>query len=98
MINIVKQNGKLLGIYQEFFSEDILMAEKDFNTYLYNRLMKELEVEDTSGLFTYKIIEQAKEVSKDLFGISYAIIFEFVPNKDLVEELKVLAERLEVGL
>ena len=98
MINIVKKDGKLIGIYQEFFSDELLMVEKDLKNYIYNRLIEELKIEDTSGLFTYEIIESAKEVSKDLFGVSYAIIFEFVPNKELVAELNLVAERLEVGL
>jgi len=98
MINIVKKDGKLIGIYQEFFSDEILVIEKDLKNYIYNRLIEELKIEDTSGLFTYEIIESAQEVSKDLFGVSYAIVFEFVPNKELVAELNLVAERLEVGL
>lgn len=99
MINIFRDNkGKLMGVYSEYLSHALLMVEKDLPSYIYKNWIEELAKEDTSGLFTYKIIESSKEVSRDLFGVNYAIIFEFVPNKELIEEFRVLNERMEIGL
>lgn len=99
MINIFRDNkGKLMGVYEELLTNQILLIEKDVKSYITSRLFEELKKEDTSGLFTYNIIKIGELTSPDLFGKSYYIMFEFVPNKELVEEFRYLSERLEVGL
>jgi hypothetical protein len=98
MINIVKKDGKLIGIYEIVLSNEELMMQKDIKKYIVDSLMNELNKEDNSDLFTYNILEVNECTDTDLYGRKCGIVFEFVPNAELVEELKLVAERLQIGL
>jgi hypothetical protein len=100
MIKILRQGDKLIGVYEKHtpFAELKEIHHLDMRLYLLNSLIKELEENDKSELFSYNIIEVKESLSPDLYGSNSEIIFEFIPNKELVEELKVVSERLQIGL
>jgi hypothetical protein len=96
MINVYKQNGKLIGVYQILLNKELLQTLTDVKSYVTETLIKELKQEDNSELFTYNIL--TVNDCEDLFGCKYEVIFEFIPNKEFIEEIKVMTERLGVGL
>ena len=99
MINVYKNGERLIGVFKSFISftelqdKDHLTGLKEIIT---EQLLIELDKEENSGLFAYKILNIIHE--NDIFGYQFVVEFEFVPNKELVEELKVVSERLEIGL
>lgn len=98
MIQVYKQGNKIIGVYTLFLSTQTLLVTKELKNYVMNKLLEELKKEEQSELFTYDIMKINLEESEDLFGKNCVIIFEFVPNKEMVDELKYLAERLQIGL
>lgn len=94
MIEVFRQGEKLIGTLRIYV--DNKQQKKD--DYISNSLYAELMKDDNSGLFTYDILDIQSELNADFFGKNYVVIFEFVPNKELVTELILLSERLEVGL
>jgi hypothetical protein len=100
MINVYKLGDKLIGSYKVFITNEELqrLGDSEITSYYMNNLIEELKKEDTSGLFEYKILEVKKMESEDLYGMEYEIIFEFIPDKIFIEESKLVAERLQIGL
>jgi hypothetical protein len=98
MISVAKQDNKLIGIYQTFLptEEVICILPYTLKDYILNKLYQELDEQDESGLFTYNILGGTNE--QELFGLKCEIVFEFIPNKELIEELKIITERLQIGL
>ena len=95
MINVIKQDGKLIGHYRRFL--DKKLSIKNAYDYLVNDITKQLEQDEKSDLFTYENFN-VTEMYNDFFGTSYFITFEFVPNKEKLKELKTVTERLQIGL
>jgi hypothetical protein len=95
MINVIKQNGKLIGQYRRFLDKTLYRLN-DYD-YLMSEIIKQLEQDEKSDLFTYGNFN-VTEMYTDFFGTSYFVQFEFIPNKELLEELKIVAERLQIGL
>lgn len=98
MINVLRQGDKLIGIYDTILTNEMITTIADIKQYLIDSLMAELKAQDESDLFTYQILEINEDAVPDLFGRRCAVAFEFIPNKELVEQLKVVHERLGVGL
>jgi hypothetical protein len=98
MINVIRENGKLLGVYRLYISNEEIMniIPDSINQYIIDKLYEELKNDDSSNLFSYTIINCNN--TNDLFGKNYEIIFEFVPNQELLNELKIVTERLQIGL
>jgi hypothetical protein len=94
----MKQGNKIIGIYTIYMTLIELSAIRYVSNFVAEKLMKELKKDDSSDLFSYDVISIKGDETPDFFGMNYTVVFEFVPNKELVEELKLLAERMEVGL
>lgn len=101
MIKVGRLLNKIIGNYQTLITNDELMkfnSAENVHNYVVDKLLAELKNEDNSAMFTYKIIKVSRSDTKDLFGLDYEVIFEFVPDPELVEEINVVSERLMVGL
>jgi len=98
MINVVRKNGKIIGIYEIMLSTEELAIQKDIKKYTVDSLINELMEEDKSDLFTYDILEVSEYRDTDLYGIKCRIVFEFVPVPGLIEEIKEVTERLQIGI
>jgi hypothetical protein len=94
----MKQGNKIIGIYTVYITLPELSAIRFISNHVTDKLLEELKKDDSSDLFSYEVISVKADETPDFFGINYTVVFEFVPNKELVEELKLLAERMEVGL
>jgi len=101
MIRVGRILDKIIGNYKTLITNDELSKFKSANgatNYAVDKLLTELKSEDNSNMFTYKIIKVIASDTKDLFGVDYEVIFEFVPNPELVEEINLVTERLIIGL
>jgi hypothetical protein len=97
--NIIRTDGRLIGEFRSYISFEALVNKshiEEIKEIITNQLFEELAREDTSGLFTYKILNIIYH--EDLFGYMFDVTFEFIQNKVLVEQLKIVSERLETGL
>jgi hypothetical protein len=101
MIKVGRILNKIIGNYQTYVTNDELRKFTSANgatNYVVDKLLAELKNEDNSGMFTYNILKVIAADTKDLFGLDYEVIFEFVPNPELVEEINLVTERLTTGL
>lgn len=100
MIKVGRILNKIIDNYKVFITNKELIEDEEIfsDEYVVNKLLAELKNEDNSAMFTYKIIKVSVSNADDLFGKEYEVIFEFVPNPELVEEINLVSERLMVGL
>jgi hypothetical protein len=102
MIKVGRLLNKIIGNYKVFITNNELTKPeeilKSWDEYVVDKLLAELKNEDNSNMFTYKILKVSCSDSKDLFGVDYEVIFEFVPDPELVEEINLVSERIMVGL
>jgi hypothetical protein len=98
MINVIKKDNKILGICRIYVPNETLLIENNPKEYLINLVMNEIKSQVDVELFTYENIEIKEDLLPDLYGKDYTVTFEFVPNKAYVETLKLVSERLQIGL
>jgi len=98
MIKVGRILNKIIGNYQTYVTNEELKQIRFLSNYVVEKLLAELKNEDNSGMFTYNILKVIAADTKDLFGLDYEVIFEFVPNPELVEEINLVTERLITGL
>jgi hypothetical protein len=96
MINVFKKDNQLIGVYKIFLSNEELLSIKDTKSHVNDLLLVELQKDDSSYLFTYNIL--TINAFNDLFGVIVEILFQFIPNQEIMKEIKIVAERLQVGL
>jgi hypothetical protein len=98
MIEVYRIGDKIFGQYKIFISNAELMNIRYVSNYLSDKCLTELKKQENSEIFTYNIIKATLSDTPDLFGRLGEVIIEFVPNKELAEELKLVTERLIIGL